>query len=131
MTFDIKLLMLLGMFFMHFIDDYHLQGMLCDLKQKSWWQKNAPDDMYKYDYLMALGIHAFSWSLMISIIPISIAIYREQFIGCHLVIFIINAIIHSVVDDLKANKHKINLITDQTIHFIQIIITWVTLIVLK
>jgi hypothetical protein len=27
------------------------------------------------------------------------------------------------VDDLKANKHKINLIVDQSIHMIQIVVT--------
>jgi len=38
----------------------------------------------------------------------------------------INCCIHFVVDDLKANRFKINLIIDQTIHFIQIILTFLT-----
>lgn len=37
---------------------------------------------------------------------------------------IVNAIIHAIVDDLKANKLKISLVTDQIIHFLQIIITF-------
>ena len=36
----------------------------------------------------------------------------------------INTAIHFVVDDLKANRFKINLITDQSIHFIQIVLTF-------
>lgn len=38
-------------------------------------------------------------------------------------IFMINAILHGTVDDLKANKKKINLITDQSIHLLQIAVT--------
>ena len=38
---------------------------------------------------------------------------------------IINTVIHYIVDDLKANKYKINLVIDQSIHFIQIILTFI------
>ena len=38
------------------------------------------------------------------------------------VFFVSNAIIHGIVDNLKANAKKINLITDQLIHLLQIII---------
>ena len=27
-------------FFLHIVADFNLQGMLKDLKQKSWWEKN-------------------------------------------------------------------------------------------
>lgn len=37
--------------------------------------------------------------------------------------FLVNALVHSIVDNLKANELKINLITDQAIHLAQIIIT--------
>ena len=39
------------MIFCHIVDDYYLQGKLASMKQKSWWEKNAPDRLYKYDYL--------------------------------------------------------------------------------
>jgi hypothetical protein len=42
-----------------------------------------------------------------------------------IVIFILNIIIHSLVDDLKANKKSINLILDQVFHLEQIVITWI------
>jgi hypothetical protein len=38
---------------------------------------------------------------------------------------VVNTIIHYIVDDLKANKLKINLIADQSIHLFQILISWV------
>ena len=38
--------------------------------------------------------------------------------------YIVNIMIHSVVDDLKANRKKINLIEDQFIHLVQITVTW-------
>lgn len=30
----------------------------------------------------------------------------------------------SIIDDLKANKQKINLVIDQTVHLIQLAMTW-------
>ena len=53
------------MFLAHCIDDFFLQGgCLVNLKQKSWWEKQAPDAKYSKDYLMGLFIHAFEWSAM-------------------------------------------------------------------
>lgn len=109
------------MVFLHIVDDYYLQGILANLKQKSWWQKNAPDDLYKYDYLIGLAMHSMSWAFMI-MLPIA---YMMNFrITAEFEIaWLINAIIHAAVDDTKANRHAINLIQDQTVHMLQIIIT--------
>jgi hypothetical protein len=41
------------------------------------------------------------------------------FIAC----FVANVVVHAVVDDLKANRKKINLWVDQLIHIMQIILT--------
>ena len=110
------------MIFCHIIDDYYLQGWLASAKQKSWWEKNCPDKLYKHDYLVALFMHSFSWTFMIMLVPtIYIIVWNPA-------IFIANTIIHMDVDDLKANKKLINLVQDQTIHIIQIIITWVLMI---
>lgn len=118
-------LILLTMIFFHIIDDYYLQGILASLKQKEWWEKNAPDELYKNDYKMALFMHAFSWSFMI-MLPLVVYAYIS---GLTLKIgnvfwYIINLAIHAYVDNLKANKGKINLIQDQLIHLIQIVVTW-------
>jgi len=43
---------LLCMFFLHIIDDFKLQGILADFKQKSWWKKNYPNELYKYDWII-------------------------------------------------------------------------------
>lgn len=121
-----KLYLLLIMIFLHIVDDYYLQGFLASLKQKSWWEKNAPDKLYKKDYIMALLEHAFSWTFMIMITP-AIYIYMNKSpipVDYILPTFIYNWLIHAYVDNLKANNHKINLIQDQSIHLIQIIITW-------
>lgn len=60
-----KIFILFCMLFCHVIDDYYLQGILASMKKKSWWEKNAPDELYKNDYKMALFMHSFSWSFMI------------------------------------------------------------------
>jgi hypothetical protein len=36
-----------------------------------------------------------------------------------------NTVVHCYVDDLKCNQMKINLASDQVIHFLQILITWI------
>ncbi len=122
-----KLFILFVMIFAHIVDDYYLQGILASLKQKSWWEnQKSYKPMYKYDYIVALIMHAFSWSFMISL-----PILYFGFTKWIAVAIILNTIIHGIVDDLKANKHKINLIVDQSIHIVQIIITWILFVVIK
>lgn len=112
---------LIWMIFMHIVDDYYLQGILAKMKQRSWWEENAPQDMYKNDYIVALIMHSISWAFSI-MLPLAIFmkfIIDILFIG----LFIANVVIHFIVDDLKANKKKLNLIQDQTIHVAQILLT--------
>lgn len=118
---------LLLMIFLHIYDDYHLQGILASMKQKVWWKDNAPNRMYKYDYLMALFCHAFSWSFMI-MLPIA-AYYKFTISNLFICVFLLNVLTHAAVDDLKANQFKINLIQDQTCHFAQIIATFIALLI--
>ena len=119
---------LLSMIFCHIVDDYYLQGILASMKQKSWWEKNAPEKLYKNDYIMALIMHSLSWSFMIML---PLAIYNSFNVSWSFtIVFIINALIHGIVDNLKANVKKINLIQDQTIHIMQIILTFVILTML-
>lgn len=110
------------MIFMHIVDDYYLQGILASMKQKSWWQKQETYcDKYKHDYKVALFMHAFSWTFMI-MLPL-FWVYGFQyniFVG---LVAVLNCFVHLTVDDLKANKKKINLWQDQLIHIVQIIIT--------
>lgn len=117
-----------AMIFMHILDDFVLQGAwLSNGKQRQWWVDQVPDDMgprgmYRNDYKVALIVHGFSWAFMI-MLPISwyygFNPPTEFYVG-----LIINALAHSYVDHLKANKHKTNLITDQLFHLAQIIIIY-------
>ena len=114
------------MVFCHIVDDYYLQGWLASAKQKGYWEKNAPQQLYKYDYIWALIMHSFSWAFMI-MLPIA---YSKSFdVGITFVaLFLANLAIHALVDDLKANKKKINLWVDQLIHLLQIALTAVILL---
>lgn len=118
-------MLFLSMIFMHIVDDYYLQGILAKLKQKDWWKDNAPDKLYKYDYIVALLIHSFSWAFLI-MLPIAITNFFEVN-RIFIIVLIINCLIHMIVDDLKANRKKINLVIDQTIHLLQILITFLCL----
>lgn len=82
--------------------------------------------------MMGLLNHAIQWSVTVHL-PIILFIM----LGWHhhdsiildtvlMVSFLIHTGIHAYVDDVKANKHKINLITDQIIHFVQLITIWLT-----
>lgn len=122
-----NIFIVLMMIFCHIVDDYFLQGILASLKQKEWWKKQEQyKDLYKYDYIVALLMHSFSWTFMI-MLPIAF-INRFEIGVIFLIVFVLNVITHAIVDDLKANKFKINLIIDQTIHLIQIVITAVVLL---
>ena len=109
------------MIFCHIVDDYYLQGWLASAKQKKYWEENAPDEMYKHDYIWALIMHSFSWAFMI-MLPIAIMLsFQVDF--KFIVVLVANILTHAYVDDLKANKRRINLWTDQIIHITQILIT--------
>lgn len=116
-----EIFIILLMIFLHIVDDYYLQGWLASAKQKKYWQENAPEPIYKYDYVWALIMHSFSWAFMI-MLPIAI-INRFDVNISFLIAFCINLTVHAITDDLKANKRVINLWVDQTIHLIQIFIT--------
>jgi len=121
-----NIFILLAMLFLHVIDDFFLQASwLANGKQKSWWKEVAPDPLYRYDYLAALAIHCYSWSFMV-MLPIAVA-NRLQVGVSFLILFALNGFIHGFVDHAKANWHKINLITDQSIHILQIIVTFLIL----
>lgn len=133
------LILLYCMIFCHIIDDYVLQNVLGKLKQKKFWQeevhkeisewRDLKNTIYKNDFIVALICHAFEWSFMINL-PLLLLVYNKVGITIPFLIFfnvsiIVNTITHSVIDNIKANEKAINLVTDQLLHFAQIIITWV------
>lgn len=118
-TLRILLMMILA----HVIDDFVLQPIcLSKLKQKEWWEKNAPDKMYAEDYIAALTVHGVSWSIM-TLLPI--IFFTQAPDGFIMTMFIFNAVAHAVIDDAKANRKEINLGKDQLAHLIQIVMTWI------
>lgn len=121
-----KIFILLTMIFCHIVDDYYLQGILASMKQKSWWQKSESySEKYRYDYVIALIEHAFSWTFMVMLPIFIVSKFQIDVFIC--LVFLVNWIIHAVVDDLKANKKKINLIQDQVVHLVQIFVTFILL----
>ena len=117
------LFVLLLMMFCHIVDDYYLQGKLALFKQKSWWEEKAPDQLYKYDYIVALIMHSFSWAFMI-MLPVLIAFSLNPPLWFWFDL-LFNVCLHAMIDNLKCNELKINLIQDQLIHLAQILTTWI------
>lgn len=116
----ILVLMLLG----HLVADYTLQGWLADGKQQSWWMKicgGEIPDKYKHDYIAALVCHSLYWSIFVC---------APFYASSHfLPAIILNTGVHAIVDDLKANQKRINLVQDQLIHLCQILLTFAVLVI--
>ena len=129
LVFGHYLLILFVMIFLHVLEDFHLQGILAQLKQRDWWRTNAPSRLYREDYLIALITHSFEWAFLITLPWLVIAFITVDtgLITMLLLSYLLNTIFHGAVDDLKANQKRINLWTDQKYHYIQIIVTWVLL----
>lgn len=93
-------------------------------KKKKWWKRQEGySNKYQNDYMAALVIHSYSWAFMVML---PIAIVQGFEVGTLFAwILILNASIHLLVDHVKANLMRINLVTDQFIHFIQIVLTFI------
>lgn len=114
-------MVLMLMIFCHLIDDYVLQGWLASAKQKSWWEKNAPQELYKHDFLMALMEHSFMNAFAVHV-PIYLFMCKNE--NILVMTFLFSLLSHMIIDHLKANKRKINLIHDQLLHIIILIIIY-------
>ena len=104
--------------FLHIIADYLVQNeFLAKYKQKKNWVIYTKEGKYKYDYIVVLLCHSFSWSF-ITFLPLFI-MSKYNIILCTCIV-LINTVIHAVIDDIKCNKLKISLLVDQFFHLIQI-----------
>lgn len=126
---DKNIYLFITMIFLHLIADYNMQGILAQMKQKQWWiedcaKKNLSFNKYQHDYIVALLEHSFEWSFIV-MLPCLIGNVSST---ANIIIAILaNTIGHFIIDDLKANKLKINLLQDQLFHLLQIIVTFVVL----
>ena len=124
-----QILIIVTMIFLHIIDDFNHQGIMAEMKQKKWWVNNPEyKPLYKYDYYVVLILHGFKWSFIIHLPLLVFYILTDNHdlaVGIlYLVTLIGNGLIHSYIDDIKANKLKINLVVDQIFHIIQIILLY-------
>ena len=88
-SMEIKIFILIAMVFCHTVADYNLQGWLASAKQKSYWEENASESMYRYDYIMALIMHSISWA---SMIMLPLMIYQSYTANSLIMTFIIFAV---------------------------------------
>lgn len=125
-----EFLLLITIIFFHILDDFHLQGILASMKQKNWWAEHYPDKLYKYDYIIALITHSFSWSFMVHL-PAFVYLYitgKQMPLFFLIISFVAHICCHACVDNDKANRHIISLVEDQCIHLIQLIGIWMTFV---
>lgn len=131
------MVILMFMLFLHVIDDFHLQGCLATLKQKKYWYEECEKlakhedtgmihwiELFGHDWIPSLLMHAFQWSFVV-MLPIFFA--QKTMSTAYIIALFSNTIFHAIVDHFKCNELKINLIIDQTLHIIQIMITYAVL----
>jgi hypothetical protein len=130
------------MLLMHYIEDFHLQGCLANLKQKKWWEKEVAENLfhckydenrprrkallrysrYKNDYKMSLFVHSIENALFVMlplIVDTLISEYTHHVQNIW-ILFVPSVVLicvsHYLIDDSKANKMKINLVQNQLLH---------------
>ena len=134
-----KIFILFLMLLMHYIEDFHLQGCLANLKQKKLWQEQMSNNnmhshyvfehsIYKNDYKMSLFAHSIENALFV-MLPMIVDMLISEFIHClqnTWILFIPSTILicvsHYLIDDSKANEMKINLVQDQLYHLCVILL---------
>jgi hypothetical protein len=126
--------LLMMMVALHVFADFHLQGILANMKQQRWWEKQECEFVKEMidrgadrvdwvscekDYIPALLLHAFEWSFIVCI-PL---MYFVGFTWQGACLVLLNAAMHAYVDDLKCNQLQVSLVTDQLCHLVQILCT--------
>lgn len=124
--------LLMMMVALHVFADFHLQGILADMKQKGWWEKqeckfikemrgrgaDRVNWIYDKDYIAALLIHSFEWAFIVCI-PL---MWFCGLTTLGAVILCVNALAHALMDHLKCNLLYANLWQDQLYHLFQIVV---------
>ena len=105
---------------------------MANLKQKRWWIKKLKEaryvsdqpektyDKYESDYRCGLMCHAMYWTVL-TFLPLFLLSNSSTFIICS---FVINSVAHAIIDHLKCNALAINLVQDQSLHIVQIGLTF-------
>ena len=138
-----KIFILFLMLLMHYIEDFHLQGCMANLKQKKWWEEQMSDNelqshyilehsIYKNDYKMGLFAHSIENAIFV-MLPLIIDLLISEFthnLQNTWILFIPSTILvclsHYGIDNQKANEMKINLIQDQLYHLVIILLIFVS-----
>ena len=130
-----KVFILVMMVALHILEDFHLQGILASMKQKSWWKKECEklgidldSSKYRNDYIVALVVHSLENSIFIMlpviidnlVTTITVNPYNSFYILWAITI-ILNTVAHVVIDNQKCNKNSINLVSDQIKHLLLIL----------
>ena len=119
-------IVLILMLLAHFFVDFHLQGILADMKQEQRWKKQEGyNSKYKYDYVAALATYSAEWTLWM-MIPLFLLPHLD--LGMFLLLAALNMVVHSLTDNSKANYKDISLVQDQVIHLAQIAFTYAALV---
>ena len=99
------------------IEDFHMQGIMAQMKQKAYWCEYH--GKYTNDWVPVMLLHGVEWATIVSI-PCMLVSWFDVSVW-FIVVVVVMGLVHAYVDHLKANKFSINLIQDQAIHMVQLV----------
>lgn len=117
---------------LHLLADFNLQvqGGMDKFKCRDWWIEQTSKPVwgssaeqfrkYRFDYHAGMFCHALMWSI-VTFAPL---LWMAPGWWSVLLILVPNIAVHHVVDHLKANRYRLNLVQDQLIHLAQIVVTF-------
>lgn len=80
---------------------------------------------YRYDWIASLFMHSLEWTYLVML---PVAIWQGFCVSILFIwMFVVNILFHMIIDHLKANKLRINLVLDQALHVMQIGVTFALL----
>ena len=101
---------------------------MAKFKQKEEWRGYGKE--YLRDWIPVLTVHAFSWSFF-TFLPLVYYVYTKDITFYTLaIVIVLNAIVHFIIDDQKCNRFNINLIEDQCLHILQMVLTFMIVLLI-
>ena len=84
--------------------------------------------------LLALWAHAIWWGIELHIPVIAYIWYKGQLTPAHIgllvLVMVVQITTHKSIDDAKANLKLINLVIDQSLHVLQIVVSFVCALII-
>ena len=117
------------MLLLHVVAEFVLQPVaLLRLKQKTYWEQPENPNGGKDASAIAIAINAILWSVMIML---PLMYYSTDGDLILLLVFLVNMLAHAYIDEYATNRHKLTFVTAQSLYLLQLIITFLVMVIIN